>query len=62
MHRHLELGDYFHNLAWKLGVLEEDLRDSLARHEPPSVDVINLIELMEKDLLYLQDNYQIERK
>ena len=33
MRRHLALGDYFHNLAWKLGVLEEDLRESLARHD-----------------------------
>lgn len=57
---HAENNDYFSTLATLLGFVEEAMVD---KNSDKSVDnELKLLQQIKKDLLYLNDNYQIVKK
>lgn len=56
---HVESGDYFGTIATIVSLISQDIEDNNC-YEPK--DVLKALKNLEKDLIYLQENYDINPK
>jgi hypothetical protein len=59
---HVEQGDYFATLATILGLIGDQLQDSIIKGNLPTSYQISTLETMRQDLIYLSNHFRIERK
>ncbi|MDA3802708.1 MAG: hypothetical protein PF488_02295 [Patescibacteria group bacterium] len=59
---HIKKEDYFGTIATILSLIEQDLKNVQAENEEEVIKIEKTLKNLEKDLLYLQKNYQINSR
>ena len=59
---HVKKEDYFGTIATILSLIEQDLKYLKVKDEKEILKIEKTLKNLEKDLLYLQKNYQIRNK